>query len=973
MKKCFVLLCIISSLASSQPQEYQSRGAKSYIVNYGAMNGDPFLVRFGAKRFVLFDESSSRDIKLAHAVNPNLPILHYKDIVALHSLFDEYAAVNLDEHAFLHSADPASLSFVERGDSASLFWFSDRRTLDIAGYRIYHSADSLGPWNILIDSIYSITQCTLKISNADQWIKIVTQLNNQSELNYGLPVRISSTPLKVPRLAVRSIGAPRDTSSVQIHIEAESIGEDIPDSVVLVMDINRDNTVDTLRERWKMTYTGSRWITDKIISISGITTHGGYEFSLFAYKNKKRFDFPEAGIYSTNLNNRIMNDYYNFFVMDIGSSTWRKAYINEVLKTFNTQGYNGLFEDDTWYKVERWGVDVYPQIGYSDFDWQKNLFLFLDSIKLSIAPRPAYFNGLYAAQAETLLVHTDGGMTEGFAYTSWSGYVTGDYWKVLCTAGLRAQHLYKKMFLALGGTPADDFEGRMYALCSYRLVADSLSIFANASDYQTFAHYPEFDIPLGKPLERADLDIDDLKRVFTPNNTAYYSRQFEYGTVVVNPDPSKFIVMNTVSGMTSPSLSGDSITGYSTVSGGLVQSHAARDIIFPKQARIYFHPAAGGNTLASPVILESEITAQTPNPDGSIPITVRVKVRDDSSPLFRADTTKPLWVAAYLGELDGPKELPLLNDGTWTPGVASEYTAQTILPVGTMSKNAQLPFLVFSTTVLVSGGKIPANIPSGDSTNLVLNYSYEIDNDEDGIPDLWNPYGKGFDYDTLLVDAKSGKRSVHVKNDSLTEFRGTYARITLNQIMPQDLILSGWSKALNVSGTKDYDYSLYIDIRYQDDTPLYGQVASFSPGTHDWEYSTKIIHPAKPIKDLSLYALFRKHTGEAWFDHLALRLYTAPDEVRRSGEPGDIRLSQNYPNPFSRDTNIDFQYPFTGERSVSFRIYDLFGREVLDLSEEMIHASSLALHASQLPAPGMYLYRLTIGTRSQTKMMSMIR
>ncbi len=70
--------------ASGQPATYQSRGVRAYLVNYSAVHGDRFLAETAARRFVLIDEAGSRDIALMRAVNPQLPILRYKDIVALH-------------------------------------------------------------------------------------------------------------------------------------------------------------------------------------------------------------------------------------------------------------------------------------------------------------------------------------------------------------------------------------------------------------------------------------------------------------------------------------------------------------------------------------------------------------------------------------------------------------------------------------------------------------------------------------------------------------------------------------------------------------------------------------------------------------------------------------------------------------------------------------------------------------------------
>src|SRR5208282_3710916 len=66
----------------------------------------------------------------------------------------------------------------------------------------------------------------------------------------------------------------------------------------------------------------------------------------------------------------------------------------------------------------------------------------------------------------------------------------------------------------------------------------------------------------------------------------------------------------------------------------------------------------------------------------------------------------------------------------------------------------------------------------------------------------------------------------------------------------------------------------YVDLTYEDGTPLWGQTADFRCGTHDWEYRECVILPEKPVKSITLHCLFRGHAGKAWFDDVSL------DELR---------------------------------------------------------------------------------------------
>jgi hypothetical protein len=127
----------------------------------------------------------------------------------------------------------------------------------------------------------------------------------------------------------------------------------------------------------------------------------------------------------------------------------------------------------------------------------------------------------------------------------------------------------------------------------------------------------------------------------------------------------------------------------------------------------------------------------------------------------------------------------------------------------------------------------------------------------------WETYGSGY---TISSDVfHDGARSIYCQNDRSGETRGALRTIVLNQKSPQPIVLTGWSKASSVNGQSDTDYSIYADVTYIDNTFLWGQSDAFSAGTHGWEKRKFTIFPTKPIRSIKLYALFRNHTGSAWF------------------------------------------------------------------------------------------------------------
>ncbi|HOJ33039.1 MAG TPA: putative glycoside hydrolase [Candidatus Hydrogenedentes bacterium] len=116
----------------------------------------------------------------------------------------------------------------------------------------------------------------------------------------------------------------------------------------------------------------------------------------------------------------------------------------------------------------------------------------------------------------------------------------------------------------------------------------------------------------------------------------------------------------------------------------------------------------------------------------------------------------------------------------------------------------------------------------------------------------------------------SGSHSIYCATDNLSESAGALQVVELNQSSPVPITLGGWSRAQEVSGEKNGDYSVYADILYTDGTWLYGQIAAFDTGTHDWQHSTITVHPEKPIKSITLNLLLRDKTGRAWFDNISV-------------------------------------------------------------------------------------------------------
>jgi hypothetical protein len=186
------------------------------------------------------------------------------------------------------------------------------------------------------------------------------------------------------------------------------------------------------------------------------------------------------------------------------------------------------------------------------------------------------------------------------------------------------------------------------------------------------------------------------------------------------------------------------------------------------------------------------------------------------------------------------------------------------------------------------------------SGNLLRNGSFE-EGDKPPLPS-WNFYGVGY---RLSDDAVDGKRSILCESDDTQTICGAMQTINLEQRQPVPLILHGFSKSENIfPANLSGDYSLYLDARYVDGSPLWGEIVPFG-GTRGagrgtgWQWGWRLIVPEKPIREAIVYALFRYRRGKAWFDGVGLSELKLPERVKlESLEPklqalvdGDFRTA----------------------------------------------------------------------------------
>lgn len=146
---------------------------------------------------------------------------------------------------------------------------------------------------------------------------------------------------------------------------------------------------------------------------------------------------------------------------------------------------------------------------------------------------------------------------------------------------------------------------------------------------------------------------------------------------------------------------------------------------------------------------------------------------------------------------------------------------------------------------------------------------------------VWDKFGEGYTF----VDQQphSGRSCLRCEAKTGLRGQGVGQQVEFNQTEPRPIKIAGWSRAAKVAGKKGYHYSLYVDFVFTDGQPWYMRLATFEPGTHDWQYAETVVTPPKPVARARFSAFLRETEGCAWFDDLFFGEVNGPNLLRSPG------------------------------------------------------------------------------------------
>jgi len=189
--------------------------------------------------------------------------------------------------------------------------------------------------------------------------------------------------------------------------------------------------------------------------------------------------------------------------------------------------------------------------------------------------------------------------------------------------------------------------------------------------------------------------------------------------------------------------------------------------------------------------------------------------------------------------------------------------------------------------------------------------------------------------------------------------------ISLTKPDGQDMMSGSMGKSINFSA--DSDYRLHytdeqLDLYNVNETTI--KVKMWDEQADGWEIIPASLDAQNNVVTFST----SKVSGLIALTADNLTAVNPDNEII----PAEFSLSQNYPNPFNPSTLINFK--LSKDSHVTLSVFNILGEKVLDLVNEFRSAGNYTVNfnASELNS-GIYFYRLSDGTKTLVRKMSLIK
>lgn len=243
---------------------------------------------------------------------------------------------------------------------------------------------------------------------------------------------------------------------------------------------------------------------------------------------------------------RVFNCDWGHYLMNLDDAGWRQWWSEQVIHQLIANENDGVFADS--YHIPNYGFTWNPPLPVVDpafeAEWAARQHSFTDYIKSRLASGNwkwiPNLGSMVTTRDPSDYSNVDGAMLEGFA--KWDGEGSGYFdlvdWQLEMNRVLPLVR-EDKIIIAQASPGISDVQARQFILGTYLLIKGKYS-YVNFEHSMNVEWYPEYDIPLGAPIDPLPATIDGyLHPVWN-----VYVRHFEHGMVLVNPSSGNRTINN---------------------------------------------------------------------------------------------------------------------------------------------------------------------------------------------------------------------------------------------------------------------------------------------------------------------------------------------------------------------------------------------------------------------------------------------
>lgn len=503
---------------------------------------------------------------------PNHRILFYVHSHGIHSYDDRAGVLNLDESNFLHGTDPASLRVLPTAEGLLVDWRTDERPrydeyeaispareFIVHGYAVYRGEGDgalkrLWPPGLGVgaDAAASAADSALTVSEfLDRGVepgrryryavRTIGPLDREFDFSGEVEAVAPAAGAPLPPLVhglESAIDAAPESKTYFARIRLRVNGK--VTRALLRIDRNADGDFAGSNEEVAMDPVGEGWLeastrlqpsdhTDLDLRVVF-----GFAYRLEIETPSGSIVLPERGAYTTNVNNRVRDTRWGFYVTRMSSEHWQE-FVLRSLETRARKGglVRGVFLDELVFdpalRVDAATIELTTME-----EGTREAQAMVDAFRRERSDLTVYYNGLGANIPPT---GATGGMIEGFAVGDWhrapggAPWIAspGDWEKQLEWARSAVRRGEELLLLARGPALADT-RARLFALGSYLLVRAPGVRFCYMADRCRQPPLPEWGVDLGEEV-RECIGMDVSHGDPPPRH-----RCFERGEVWVNAD-----------------------------------------------------------------------------------------------------------------------------------------------------------------------------------------------------------------------------------------------------------------------------------------------------------------------------------------------------------------------------------------------------------------------------------------------------